>query len=54
MTIAALIKSLPRDPKVALGEIEGALDPRWVDELSPDARQALVTARAEAMRRAGK
>ena len=52
MTIAALIKSLPRDAKAALGEIEGAL--RWADDLSTEDRQALVTARAEAMRRISK
>lgn len=54
MNVPALIRSLPRDPVAALGEIEGALDPRWIGDLAEDDRQRLVTARAEAMRRAGK
>lgn len=51
MTGAALIASLPRDPAHAIAQLDGALDPRWAHELAPEDRQALVTRRAELMRR---
>lgn len=51
MTAAQLIRSLPRDPALARLELDGALDPRWAHELAPEDRQALVTRRAELMRR---
>lgn len=53
MTIPDLIASLPRDPELALAEIQGALDFDGIGAtLSPEDRQALVTKRAELMRRA--
>lgn len=45
MTTAEFLKSLPKDPEEALAQIEGAL--RWADEIPPQDRQALVTARLE-------
>lgn len=47
MTAAAFLASLPRDPARAIAQLDGALDPRWVHELAPEDRQALVTRRAE-------
>ena len=52
MTAPAFLRSLPKDPAAALGEILGAL--KYGGDLDPDYRQALVTARAEWQRRAGK
>lgn len=49
MKIDAFIRSLPHNPERALMEIEGAM--QFADDLSPEDRQALVTARAEAQRR---
>lgn len=49
MKIDEFLRSLPRDPERALREIEGAM---WFfDDLSPEDRQMLVTAKLEAQRR---
>ena len=52
MTASAFLRSLPKDPAAALGEILGVL--KYGSDLEPDYRQVLVTARAECQRRVGK
>lgn len=49
MTAAAFLRSLPKDPEIALDEVLGAL--KYGDDLTPEYRQVLVTARAECQRR---
>jgi len=51
MTAAQILRSLPKDPARARLELDGALDPRWVDDLAPEERSALQTRRPDLMRR---
>lgn len=55
MTIPEFIASLPAAPERALAEIAGALEYDGIGHtMAPEDRQALVTRRAEIMRRAKK